>query len=125
MTIMLKEYRNVRQVTGESRRRWFTDEYFDLIVWIDDEQDEIVGFQLCYDLERRQHALTWHKETGFTHHRVDDGENRPGKLKATPILVPDGTFHSQAIATKFKRASQTIEEPLATFIYNKILEYHL
>ena len=42
---MLKEYTHVRQIQGESKRRWFSDRYFDLIVWFG-EQDEIVGFQL-------------------------------------------------------------------------------
>ena len=32
---MLVEYRNVRQIRGEGHRRWFSDEYFDLIVWYD------------------------------------------------------------------------------------------
>ena len=30
---MLIEFRDVRQVEGEGPRRWFFDDYFDLIVW--------------------------------------------------------------------------------------------
>jgi len=39
---MLREIRDVRQVSGEPMRRWFSDEDFDLIVWLDPE-DRIIG----------------------------------------------------------------------------------
>jgi len=32
---MLEESEYVRQVKGEPKRRWFSDDYFDLIVWVD------------------------------------------------------------------------------------------
>ncbi len=38
---MLKELEDIKQFAGEPKRRWFTDEYFDLIVW-QDESAEIV-----------------------------------------------------------------------------------
>jgi len=40
---MLGEIRNVRQIEGEGTRRWFTDRYFDLIVWYDDS-GSLTGF---------------------------------------------------------------------------------
>ena len=119
---MLKEYPHVRQIEGESRRRWFSDEYFDLIVWLD-ENETIVGFQLCYDISHGHRALTWRKETGYTHHRIDDGENRPGKIKSTPILVADGVFNYEQIAAKFKHASTRLDERISTFIFDKLFEY--
>jgi len=33
---MLVEHAHVRQIHGEGYRRWFADDYFDLIVWYDD-----------------------------------------------------------------------------------------
>ena len=119
---MLREFPNVRQIPGESKRRWFSDDFFDLIVWLD-ERDDIVGFQLCYDILKGQRALTWHSDTGFSHHRVDDGESRPGKLKAAPVLVPDGRFDYQKIAERFQSASKDIEERIATFVYEKLMQY--
>ncbi len=47
---MLRELKQVRQHKGEPRRRWFNDDYFDLIVWFS-EKDSISGFQLCCDKE--------------------------------------------------------------------------
>ena len=119
---MLKEYTRVKQIEGESRRRWFADNYFDLIVWFD-EKDQIVGFQLCYDIERSHRAFTWQKDSGFSHHKIDDGENRPGKVKASPILVPDGVFEYEEIAARFRQHSQQLDSQIATTVYRTILQY--
>ncbi len=121
---MLREYKHVRQITGEATRRWFSDQYFDLIIWID-EQERIIGFQLCYDISYTHRALTWREESGFTHHRVDNGENRPGKIKAAPILVADGIFDSETIAAKFRQESLMIEEAVSAFVYQKLLDYSI
>lgn len=119
---MLKEYTQVRQIQGEDKRRWFADHYFDLILWYDAEE-QIAGFQLCYDITRHHRALTWHRERGYSHNQVDDGENRPGKMKASPILVPDGIFDYSIIAEQFQHASRNIDPEIAAFVYKKILQY--
>ena len=97
---MLRELADVRQIPGEPRRRWFADDYFDLIVWFN-KKGESIGFQLCYDLPGEERALTWHKNTGFSHRRVDDGE-RQRPYKATPILVADGSFDDAAVSELFE-----------------------
>jgi hypothetical protein len=115
---MLRELTNVRQVREEPRRRCFADDYFDLIVWVG-ERGEFIGFQLCYDKFGDEHALTWHKKTGFCHHRVDSGEtHRP--YKATPILVSDGSFDLANISPLFTERSKTIDEKVARFVLSKI-----
>ena len=45
-----------KPVAGDRDRRWIADEYFDLIVWYEDDQT-IHGFQLCYDKPGRERAL--------------------------------------------------------------------
>ena len=84
---------------------------------------EIVGFQLRYDKQQDQRAVTWHYGSGFTHHRVDDGENRPGRHKLAPILVPDGVFQHEKVAEAFRRESIGIEEKVAAFVYEKLMEF--
>jgi hypothetical protein len=113
---------NVRQVDGEPRRRWFVDDFFDLIVWFD-ENDEITGFQLCYNKLKDQHALTWHKKIGYQHNLVDEGESRPGKHKACPILLQNGLFLKNEIALRFKKAGRNLEEKVAALVYDKINKY--
>ena len=67
--------------------------------------------------------MRWSREAGFVHQKVDDGENRPGRYKATPILLPDGAFHVQKISRLFQDNSRDIDERIANFIYCKLLEY--
>jgi hypothetical protein len=117
---MLREVRQVRQVKGESRRRWFDDDYFDLTVWFG-EEDEIGGCQLCYDKYGEQKAFTWHQEFGYMHHRVNQGEDKPGKLKATSILVADGILDYKNIASRFKRKSVGVDSKISVFVYDKIM----
>ena len=122
---MLKEVQHVRQIEGEPKRRWFSDQFFDLIVWFD-EEDEIIGFQLCYDVSGDERALTWKEDSVYTHDRVDQGEARPdtpGMRKATPVLVKDGLFEYKKIAAQFKGKSREIDETVAVFVYEKILQY--
>jgi hypothetical protein len=115
---MLRELTNVRQVRGEPRRRWFADDYFDLIAWVG-KSGECTGFQLCYDKSGDEHALTWHQETGFHQHRVDSGElQRP--YKATPILVADGVLDFASLTDLFKERSQKMDQRLAQFVLGKI-----
>ncbi len=65
--------------------------------------------------------LTWKKVSGYTHRRIDDGENRPGHIKSTPILVTDGIFDSVTIANIFNKESKNIDQDIATFVYKKLI----
>ena len=118
---MLNEIRNARQVPGEGLRRWFTDEYFDLIVWYDDD-GAFYGFQLCYDKLSRERALTWTRNHGFHHDAVDAGEV-PGGMKMSPVIVADGEFDVQPVARRFRQESASIDPELALLVYDMILSY--
>ncbi|TAL36783.1 MAG: hypothetical protein EPN93_08170 [Spirochaetes bacterium] len=118
---MLFEIREVRQIPGEGLRRWFSDEYFDLIVWHDD-RDEISGFQLCYDKQGYERVMTWRRGRGYTHDRIDDGEV-PGEPKKTPILALDGAFEPAGTARTFLDASRDIDRGIAGFVYETIRSY--
>ena len=119
---MLAEVRETRQVEGEGYRRWFRDSYFDLIVWYENEGGAIEGFQLCYDKEWNERALTWRRAGGFDHSRVDDGE-KAMSVKRTPVLVPDGEFNSENVAWKFQAESTGIDPEIARFVHERIAGY--
>jgi hypothetical protein len=120
---MLREISDVRQIPGDPRRRWFSDDAFDLIVW-ESRAGGIAGFQLCYDNGGDQRALTWAPEAGLRHCAVDTGESRPGKPKSVPILVcdvdktgpPCGGGPPAAVVDRFRRASRGLDPVLARVI---------
>ena len=122
---MLVEYRNVRQIRGEGHRRWFSDDFFDLIVWYDSRhrgRSHITGFQLCYDRTGYERALTWTRERGYSHEKIDTGEDGPGGVKSTPILVADGVFDSGPIAERFREASRGIDPDVADLVLDRLAE---
>ncbi len=102
-------------------RRWFADDYFDLIVWIS-HNGAITGFQLCYDVRHAERALTWTREKGFLHERVDAGEENPAKNR-TPILVPDGLFRHQEVRERFLAESAEIDPAVRNFVSEKLEQY--
>jgi hypothetical protein len=111
----LREVENPRQFAGEPRRRWFTSEHLDLIVWSDTAARPI-GFQLCYGKPTAEHALTWTTAAGFVHAGVDDGENVGFRYKATPILVPDGDLDLGHLEQMFRDASQRLPEDVVALV---------
>ena len=117
---MLVEKKDVRQIPGEGERRWFTDDYFDLIVWY--EEAQVIGFQLCYDKAGRERALTWHRPNRYLHTRIDDGE-APFTYKMSPVLVQDGIFDSPGVLQRFRRASVGIDPRVAALVLERLGVY--
>ena len=118
----MREIKPVRQNEGEDFRRWFTDDYWDLYVWID-EKDDISGFQLCYGKPDSEHALTWGRDGKFTHTRISG----PGDLHAgnimSPILVTDGFFDYRAVSGRFWKDSAGLAPAVRSFVYTKTREF--
>lgn len=121
---MLTECKNVRQIKGEPRRRWLSDDCFDFIVWFSNG-NSILGFQLCYDQNGSQRALTWKRPDAYFHQRIQDGENRPGKHEATPILHPDGIIDHNRVAARLQKAGVDMEPVISKFIFNVLSAYQL
>ena len=121
--VMLTERKDVRQIDGEGYRRWFTDRFFDLIIWYEGPRmSRMTGFQLCYDKEHDERALTWRKSGGYVHNRVDDGE-APYSNKMSPVLVSDGLFSPEPVLRKFLESSSGLDRELVDFISEKLREY--
>jgi hypothetical protein len=113
---MLKEY-PTKQSRAEQNKRWFADDYFDIIFWLD--RDSVIsGFQLCYDKQRNERALTWIKGKGFRHDFIDGGEESPAKNRS-PILMKDGDFPVAQVLDRFMTRSENMEQALKLFVINK------
>jgi hypothetical protein len=119
---MLSEVPHPRQIAGEGYRRWFTDGYFDLIVWYERAGGSVTGFQLCYDKPGTERALTWRAGRGYLHERVDDGEG-PGAFKMSPVLLPDGLFDSRSISERFDRAAGGVDPEIRKLVLDRLGAY--
>ena len=120
---MLKELKSVTQHPG-GFRRLFEDDFFDLFIWYESPQlqEEMTGFELCYDKLGTERALTWRRQTGFRHSWVDTGEDNP-KTNRTPMLVPGGYFDPEWIIPLFRQSSEDVDPPIRDFVLNKLGEY--
>ena len=118
---MLREIKPVKQNPDEGFRRWFTDEYWDLYVWTD-EDEEITGLQLCYGKPNNEHALTWFRDRKFIHTKISSSRPFAGNIMS-PILVADGVFDNKSVAERFWNDGRDIEEELRRFVREKILAF--
>lgn len=118
---MLKEITEVRQNPGEDYRKIFQDEEFDLFIWYKD-QETITGFQLCYDKKKEEKALSWHEERGFSHDRVQSGEE-VYQVKRASSLKSIGGGHLPGVLSRLKKAAGVLKMSEADFIFKKIREY--
>jgi hypothetical protein len=118
---MLHEIPNVRQILDEGRRRWFTDAYFDLIVWYA-EGGSLVGFQLCYDKQGGERAFTWRRGHPCVHEGMDDGES-PGHSKMSPVLSEGSPAPSPNIPERFLRESAEVDPAIVRMVYTTIFTY--
>jgi hypothetical protein len=121
---MLQEVKDVRQIPGDLRRRWFCDDYFDLIVWFD-PAGSFQGFQLCYDRKLNPRALTWLQDKGYRHNGIDDGEGEAGGHKSSPILVSDGAFSARTTGDRLAEAGACLPEEILGPVLAKVREYKI
>jgi len=103
-------------------KRWFSDANHDLFVWLNAD-GQIMSFQFSYDKSLNEHLLGWSEVHGYSHNRIDDGEDVYLHIKMSPIMVPNGTVDSTKVAEAFRRVSKLLEPELVEFIYRKLCEY--
>ena len=102
------------------KRRWFSSNDMDLIVWADENQS-ITAFELYYDKNINEHVLVWRRESGFSHLAVDDGEQKPVlNYKETPILVADGKFDPGRISHSFEQMQNELPGPIARVVRREL-----
>lgn len=118
---VLQELKDVRQIPGEMRRRWFSSRDMDLIVWFDHD-DRPVSFELCYDKRSSEKALRW-SPSGFTHSVVDDGENRPGRYKSTPVLRESGLFEAARVINQLDSECRQLPDEIVRFVMSVIASH--
>lgn len=116
----MREIRDVEQVPGEPRRRWFFSHEQDLLVWLG-EDGAPVAFQLAYGKYRHERALRWKAGKGFAHDAVDDGEQ--DARKAAAVLVPDGYFDANKVLARFTELAVALPPDIVAFVSAKLKEH--
>lgn len=117
---MLREIPHVRQDKPGLKRRWYQNEFFDLYTWHAPD-GALVSFQLCYDVRGRERALSWHREHGCSHTRIDAGDDGP--LSRTPILVGGGRFPNRIVRERFAQEAAILAAPTRDLIIARMREY--
>jgi hypothetical protein len=117
---MLSEFNDVSQHAGEPRRRYFLSEYFDLYVW-EDKDRRFVGFQLCYDKNNKERALSY-IDGIFSHRGIDTGE-ASASVNRTPILVADGAFNKEENLERFIDESKSIDQRVAAYVIDMLKKF--
>lgn len=116
---MLREIATQRTDSQGYRRRWFQSEKMDLYTWHTDA-GTIMGFQLAYDRLSSERAITWMRDKGFFHARVDEG--RPGFVASTPFLVPASGFDAYRVHCEFVTQAAQIDRTIALLVARKLRE---
>ncbi len=120
---MLHEIQHVKQERKRDKRRWFTDDYWDLFVWVR-KDGNYSGFQLCYGKPDGEHALTWMDESAPVHTGISEsshGRTGAGNMEA-PILVADGVFDVAGVAQRFWNESTDIDSDVRLHVFEKMKE---
>lgn len=117
----LSEIANPSQDRAGTRRRVFDSPTMNLYLWQDETSGDIVRFQLCYDTDRDEHALLWHRGGGFRHERIDGGEDEP-LYNRSPISIPDGDFDLPELIADFRRQSHVLDPAIAEFVAARLTE---
>jgi hypothetical protein len=83
---VLREIGYIKQTSGQPFRRWFNDELLDLFVW-EEEGGRITGFQLCFDKDTDERALTYSETDGYS---LDNVHTEESSLDmGSPVLRRD------------------------------------
>jgi len=118
VTARLREITHLRGDASPGRR-WFASPDLDLIVWTQPD-GRMGGFQLCYDKQREEKALTWREGRGFVHNRVDTGEDTDGGHKGTPVLDGALPWDARRLLDLFSAASAPLPMTLRLFVERKL-----
>ena len=121
----LVENRGVRQRPEEGFRRWFLNQYFELIVWYDRQGGDVTGFQLCLDRNRFERAFTWTKEYASTHFVSDAYVEKGVSHLATGILKGAGRTVTQEEKEKLVAEQGELDDELLAFVVDKIEGYNV
>ncbi len=60
----MEEYKEIRQRENEGYRRYFYDDKYSLMVWLNHKDGNITGFQIAYDKNNNEKVITYKDDEG-------------------------------------------------------------
>ena len=120
----LRENKTVRQRPEEGFRRWFVNEYFDLIFWYQSRNGEMTGFQLCYDRHRDERAFTWERGKQSSHYVSSGGDERGRPWIATAILHGDAGSVPNEVVSRLEMERGELEAELLSLVLERVRVYN-
>ncbi len=115
------EIQGVRQRPEEGFRRWFSNNYFDIVIWYEEEGGEISGIQFCYGKPFSEKAFTW-ESTSQSHHYVTEQRK---SASATGMLKGDAGIISESVMKQLKEESHEMDKDLLVLVLEKIDAFNL
>jgi hypothetical protein len=123
---MLKEFEKVRQREGEGFRRFFSDGYFELMVWYDEGGKAITGFQLAYDVKSRERVLTYKADEGRVmrshHYNTGNAFELHGSAWSS-VLAGDAGRLDERVLDRFLIAARHIEPEILEYVKNYLKDF--
>lgn len=120
---MLVELRDIVQDSPNRVKRCFMDSQFTLFVWLKNSGKKLPAeFQLVHK-SQEGHLLIWHEKRGFELAGYDDGEQRPGQPKMSPLVSNSRGPLPTSVLEKLRRACVEIDQQIGTFVLKKVEEF--
>lgn len=120
----LVENKNVRQRPDEGHRRWFLNDYFDVIVWYESAGGEIVGFQLCYNRTVDERAFTWQRNKRSSHFVSSGSDERGTPWIATAVLHGDAGAVPEEVLRRLTAEQGELDSDLLEMIVHHAKDYN-
>ncbi|MFP4210633.1 MAG: hypothetical protein ACLFR8_05275 [Alkalispirochaeta sp.] len=120
----LVENKNVRQRPEEGFRRWFLNDYFDVIVWYESAAGELTGFQLCYNRTVDERAFTWQRNKRSSHFVSSGSDERGRPWIATAVLHGDAGAVPADVIERLRQEQGDLDDDLLELIVTAAGEYN-
>jgi hypothetical protein len=124
MSEPLVENRNVRQRPEEGFRRWFVNDYFDVIVWYESAAGDLLGFQLCYNRTVKERAFTWQRNKRSSHYVSSGSDERGRGWIATAVLHGDAGPVPEDILDRLQTEQGDLDDSLLELIVSHARDYN-
>lgn len=121
----IKENLEVRQRDNEGWRRWFVNDFFDIILWYSKKDGELIGFQVCYGRGTADERAYTYEFSSQSHHFVAEGQkpNSLGKL-GTAILTGHAGRIPQHVLDKLVDEAGDLPSNMLRLILEKAGEFN-